>query len=61
MLMQLLLLGLFLLISLGLYLYMMPLSFRPVARSGQHRLLQGSDCISCEEQRQEEDGDSLQG
>ncbi len=55
MLTQLLLLGLFLLISLGLYLYMMPLSFRPVARSGQHRLLQGSDCDTCDAQREEEE------
>ncbi len=53
MLMQLLLLGLFLILSLGLYLVMMPLSFRPVARSGQHRLLHGSDCDSCEALRQE--------
>lgn len=49
MLMKLLLLGLFLILSLGLYLAMMPPSFRPVARSGQHRLLHGSDCENCEE------------
>ena len=53
MLKQLLFLGLFLLISLGLYLYMMPLAFRSVTRSGQHRLLHGSDCDSCEALRQE--------
>ncbi len=60
MLMQLLLLGLFLLLSLGLYLVMMPLSFRPVARSGQHRLLHGSDCESCDAPGEEKEA-SLHG
>ena len=60
MLTQLMFLGLFLLVSLGLYLSMMPLSFRSVTRSGQHRLLQGSDCIACDGAGEEEHN-SLQG